>query len=105
MSDKLLEELEKQTKWLRFIAMANLKKVIEENVQTKEQRKIYSLSDGKNTTYGIAEKLLKENLKVSHMTVYNYWRRWNALGIVTPSERYHGRYKKIINLEDLGIKS
>lgn len=105
MDKDSLKELKEQTKWLRFLAFPNLKKVIEENLTTKQQREIYSLTDGKNSTNVIAKKLILEGIKVSHMTVYNYWKKWNALGIVIPSEKYSGRFKKIIDLENLDIKT
>ena len=104
MDDHIIKELREQTKWLRFLALPNLKKTIEENLQTKEQRKIYSLTDGKNSTYEIAKKLSMEGIKVSHMTIYNYWKKWGVLGLVIPSEKYSGRFENIINLEDLDIK-
>jgi len=104
MNDDILKELKNQTKWLRFLALPGMKKTIEDNLKTKEQKGIYNLSDGTNSTNDIAKKILAEGLKVSHMTVYNYWKRWFALGIVIPSEKYSGRFEKIINLEDLDIK-
>jgi len=104
MNEKLLKELKEQTKWLRFLALPNLKKIIEENLQTKEQRKIYSLTDGRNSTYEISKKLSVKGIKVSHMTIYNYWKKWSALGLVTHSEKYSGRFENIVNLEDLDIK-
>lgn len=104
MDKDALKELKEQTKWLRFLALQDLKKVIKENLTTKEQKRIYSLSDGKNSTYEIAKKLILDGIKVSHTTIHNYWKKWNALGIVIPSEKYSGRLEKIIDLEDLDIK-
>lgn len=104
MDENILKELKEQTKWLRFLALPNLKKVVEENLPTKEMQKIYSLTDGKNSTYEISKKLSVEGIKVSHMTIYNYWKKWNVLGIVIPSEKYSGRLEKIVDLEDLDIK-
>lgn len=104
MNEEILKELKEQTKWLRFLALPNLKKIIEENLQTKEQRKIYSLTDGKNSTYEISKKLSIEGIKVSHMTIYNYWKKWSVLGLVIPSEKYSARPENIIDLEDLDIR-
>jgi predicted transcriptional regulator len=104
MNDDILEELKEQTKWLRFLAIPQLKKLMEETLITKEQKRIYDLSDGNVSTQSIQKKLLAEGLKVSHMTVYNYWRRWNALGLVIPSEKYAGRFEKIISLQQLNIE-
>ena len=103
-SEEILKELKEQTKWIRFLALPSMKKTVEENIKTKEQKRIYDLSDGKNSTNDISKKLLAEGIKVSHMTVYNYWKRWFALGLVVPSKKYPGRFEKIINLSDLDIK-
>ena len=104
MNDDILEELKEQTKWLRFLAVPQLKKLVEQTLSTKEQKRIYDLSNGKDSTHGISKKLLAEGIKVSHMTVYNYWKRWFALGLVIPSEKYAGRFEKIISLQDLNIE-
>jgi transposase len=104
MNDKILEELKEQSKWLRFLAFSSLKNILEKSLETKEQKMIYELSDGKNSTNDIAKKLKNRGVKVSHMTVYNYWRKWYSLGIVEPSEKYSGRYQKIVSLEVFNIK-
>jgi len=103
MDQDVLKELKEQTKWLRFLALPGMRKTFEENIITKEQKRIYDLSNGKNSTNDISKKLHEEDLKVSHMTVYNYWKRWFALGIVIPSKNYSGRFEKIIDLGDLNI--
>lgn len=100
----LLKELKEQTKWLKFLALPQLKEIIEKTLTTKELRRIYDLSDGKNSTRDIAEKLSKEEMEVGHVKVYRNWKKWFTWGIVIPSEKYSGRYRKIINLEDLGIE-
>ena len=104
MDEEILKELKEQTKWLRFLAFSGLKKTIEENLSTNAHRKIYSLSDGKNSTKEIVKKLSIEGIKISHMTVYNYWKKWSVIGIVIPSEKYSGRFEKIVDLEELDIK-
>ena len=76
---------------------------MEENIKTEEQKKIYDMSDGKNSTNEISKKLAEQNIQISHMTVYNYWKRWYALGTIKESER-SGRFEKIVDLEDLNIK-
>lgn len=102
--EEVLEELKEQTKWIKFLALSQLKKAVQETLTTKEQKRIYELSDGLNSTNEISKKLLAEGIRVSHMTVYNYWRRWASLGIVVPSEKYPGRFEKIISLGNLNIK-
>ena len=107
MNDDILKELKEQTKWLRILASPNLpiiKKTIEENLTTKEQKRIYDLSDGKNSLKDIEKKLKAKGIKVSHVTVYNYWKKWVALGLVIKSGEQVGRFEKIIDLADLNIK-
>ena len=104
MENDILKELKEQTKWLRLLAFSNLKNVIEENLSTKALKRLYSLSDGKNSSHKIERILTIEGYRLSHVTVLNYWKKWNALGIVAQSEKYKGRFKKIIELQDLDIK-
>ena len=104
MDEEILKELKEQTRWLRFLALPSMRKTIEDNLTTKEQKRIYQLSDGANSTNAIAKKLLSEGIKVSHMTVYNYWKKWSALGLVIPSKKYRGRFEKIIDLSDLDMQ-
>ncbi len=52
----------------------------------------------------IVEELKKTNINLTHATVANMWKRWAILGIVEPSERYQGRFKKITSLESLGVE-
>jgi len=104
MNEKILNELKEQTKWLRVLAIFRLKEIIKEFLITKEQKRIYELSDGKNSTRDIAKKLLAEGIKISHQTVANYWKKWSTVGLVIPSEKYPGRFEKVISLKDLEIE-
>ena len=60
----MLKELKEQTKWLKFLALDKIRKVIEESVKTKEQKAIYSLSDVVNSTNNIASLLAKNGIKI-----------------------------------------
>ena len=91
----LLSEL---LRWTKFQGMIKLKEVILLNVKTENEKKIYELSNGK-TTVEIAGLV-----GVSHVTVYNYWQRWSKTGIVEPSNKYKGRYERMVSLLDLGIE-
>ncbi|TKJ17586.1 hypothetical protein CEE44_03570 [Candidatus Woesearchaeota archaeon B3_Woes] len=103
MNNDIIKELKKQNKWLRFLAFNSLRGILRSSLENNEQKRIYQLSDGKNSTNEISKKLQEEGIKISHMTVYNYWKRWNALGIVEPSEKYSGRFKKIVNLDNFNL--
>lgn len=101
---EILSELKEQTKWLKFLVLPKLKKIIQETLVNKEQKIIYELSDGINSTHEISKKLSEENIEASHMKVLRYWGAWASLGIVIPSKNYTGRYVKIISLKDLDIE-
>jgi hypothetical protein len=104
MNEEILKELKEQTKWLKFLALPSMRKTVEDNLTTKEQKRIYQLTDGVNSTYVIAKKLGAEGMKVSHMTVHNYWKKWFSLGLVIPSKRFSGRSEKVVDLLDLDTK-
>ena len=104
MYEEVLRELKEHTKWLRFLALPELRRTVQENLKTKEQKRIFELSDGKNSSYDISTRLSQEGIKVSDDTVRNYWKRWFDLGIVIPSDRYSGRFGKMIGLEGLAVK-
>ena len=99
-TNKLLKEI---IKWQRILALPILKETIGQSINTKEQKKIYELTDGSLSTNEISKKLHNDGIKASHMTVYNYWKRWYALGLVEPSEEYSGRFKKIVEISDLNL--
>ncbi|MBN8585869.1 MAG: hypothetical protein J0M37_12315 [Ignavibacteria bacterium] len=103
MNTEILRELKEQTKWLRFLSLPGLKDTIKNTICSKEQKRIFELTDGKLSTNDISKKLQQEGVKASHMTVYNYWKRWYAIGLVEPSEEYTGRFKKIVELSDLNL--
>lgn len=86
----ILEELKTQTMWLKAIALWALKDVIQEELESPQDRKIFELSDGERTTREIAKAT-----GVSFQTIAGKWKRWASLGLVTEGEKRKGRYKKI----------
>lgn len=103
MTNEILQELKEQTKWLRFLSLPGLKDAVDRYIKTDDQRMIYGLSDGDKSTNDISKALKSKGMMVSHMTVYNYWKRWYALGLVVPSKKYSGRFQRIIDLADLNL--
>ena len=92
-TNDILEELKTQTALLRAMAIQTLKDVIQDELKSVRDKKIFELSDGQRTTREIA-KLAGG----SFQTVAQKWKRWSTLGLVTESESRKGRYKKIISL-------
>jgi len=103
MNDEILKELKDQTKWLKFLALPKLKEILESFLDSDLKRRIYNLSDGEKSSHQVVEELEKKGLKVSDQTVRNYWKNWSSIGIVVQSDKHEARYKKIINLDEIGI--
>jgi hypothetical protein len=105
MSDELKtlksieSKLDQLLKWTRFAGMQQLRTILTQNLTKDREMLIYELSDGKRSTREIAALL---GIK-SHVTVANYWKKWSVLGIVEPSEKYPGRFRKVCSLKEVGL--
>lgn len=87
-------------RWARVAAISLIASRIDQELALEPQKLlVYHLSDGENSSRDIAS-IVKS---VSHMTVTNYWKNWARIGIVEPSPSRKGRWRKIIELEELGI--
>ncbi len=98
--NEIISLLKELVKWTKFQAWGKVKDVLISILDDNEKKKIYHLSNGKNSSRSIAE-----NVAVSYSTIQNYWNNWANFNIVEPiSVRGGGlRYKKMFNLEDFGI--
>lgn len=102
---RIYDELKEIKYWVKLSGLPVLRRAVQENVRDDESKLIYELSDGKRSTREIAEELRKAGKEITHSTVANMWKRWIVAGIVEPSERYQGRFRKIATLESLGIEA
>ena len=107
---KILNEILKISKqlteikfWLKLSGLPALNRAISENLRTDEDKLVYEFSDGNRSTREIVSELKKTGRSITHATVANMWQRWAAVGLVTPSKNYKGRFMKMISLESLGI--
>jgi len=73
-------------------------------LKTDEEKTIYSLSNGVNSSYDIA-KIMGANDTVRRK-ISDYWDKWEKAGIGEPqsSSGRGNRFKYSFNLEDFGIK-
>jgi hypothetical protein len=92
-------KLDQLLKWTRFAGMQQLRTILSQNLTTDTEMLIYELSDGERSTREIAGL----SGVGSNATVANYWRKWSKLGIVEPSEKRQGRFKRICSLEEVGL--
>ena len=101
---RIADELGEMKVWLKLAGLPNLQREINSNLKSDEEKIVYELSDGKRSTRDISNELKKRGRSLTHVTVANMWKRWAAVGLVAPSEKYQGRFKKIIALESLNIE-
>lgn len=86
-------------KWTRFAGMQQLRTILAQNLTTDTEMLIYELSDGERGTREVAAL----SSVGSNATVANYWRKWSRLGIVEPSEKRQGGFRRICSLEEVGL--
>ena len=100
-NDQIIELLKELVKWTKFQAWGKVKDVLLGVLDDNEKKRIYHLSDGKQSSRKIAE-----NVSVSRSTIVKYWNDWANSNIVEPIPVKGGglRYKKMFNLEDFGIE-
>lgn len=96
--DEVKDLLQEILRWLKFLGWKRAGEVLAETLKTENERLMYQQSDGKSTIE------VAKIAKVSHVTVYKYWQKWAAAGIVKPFEGYKGRYERAFSLEDFGIE-
>lgn len=96
--------LSESLKWIKFSGSKEVKSVLESNVQSEDEKMIYSLSDGTNSSYEIA-KIMGANDTVRRK-ISDYWDKWEkaGLGEPKPSQGKGNRFKRSFDLEDFGIK-
>jgi len=98
--EQIIELLKELVKWTKFQAWGKVKDVLLSVLDDDEKKKIYHLSDGKNSSRKIADKIVGGKDKV-----IRHWSEWANFNIVEPIPVKGGglRYKKIFSLEDFGI--
>ncbi|MBI2176068.1 hypothetical protein HYU40_01805 [Candidatus Woesearchaeota archaeon] len=98
-TDEIIQLLQEQLKWQRFEGKLKLKEILIATLRSDKEKKIYESSDGRSTNEVAAE------VGVSNVTIYNYWQKWSKLGILIPSNKYKGRYQRMVSLEEVGIET
>lgn len=88
-------------KWIKISGMKEVKILLETQLQNDSKKLIYQLSDGTKGTQEIAKTVGG----ISHMSVANYWKAWEKVGLGEPITAMGGkRFKRSFDLEDFGIK-
>lgn len=99
--ERIIELLEELVKWTKVRSIPEVKKMLEELVKTPEEKRAYTISDGKKTTREVAEITQTNKNSISKS-----WRKWIKSGIAQPIEVKGGgkKARSIFSLEDFGIK-
>lgn len=97
--DDILIVLKDLLKWSKFQGLPQFKKLVSDTLKTDEDKILYELSDGINSTRDI-ERIAK----ISKSTVGYQWKKWLKIGIVTESTKFEGRMKHLASLEEIGIE-
>jgi DNA-binding transcriptional ArsR family regulator len=95
-TDLLLAELREQTKWLRFLALRELRTTLEAELVSGSERRAYEATDGERTSREVASAA-----GVSQATVSRWWSRWQNRGIVETDPR--GRSRRLASLTAIGL--
>lgn len=96
--DEIIVLLKEILKWTKFQGMQNLKKILEDTLESDSERIAYHLSDGRPP----AE--IAKLSGVSDQTIRNWWKQWYPMGLIEPAPTWKGRFRKVFSLEDLGIE-
>jgi len=100
MLSKVLDRLDEVIVWLRLQGLPRIRGLLVTEMNTDAKRIAYQMTDGEHSRREVA------NLAgVSDDSVQNWWERWYQMGLLTGSERYKGRPRRVISLEELGIRS
>lgn len=98
--DTIIEKLNEISKWTKFQGLDKFKQTLLVSLKTDNERAAYELSDGVKTTREIAKEIGIN----SKSTIVAYWQKWNKLGIVDESQKFTGRMKHLVSLEEVGIE-
>lgn len=97
--DRVVDLLEELVKWTKVMSIPKVRTVLEEILQTPEERVAYQQSDGKPS------KEIAELANVSYVTVTKWWKRWIKAGVAEPiSARGGERARRVFSLEDFGLE-
>ena len=96
--ESVISELREQTKWLRFLALQQLRPALNELLPSKTERLAYDASNGMRTSRDVAA-----HANVSQATISRWWNKWAARGLGSVDDR--GRFQHLSELASVGIEN
>ena len=98
VEEDLLRAVGETNRWLRIMALPILREKLTEELDKPELRRIYQESDGRPI------RDVGKAAGVSHTTVQRHWQVWAAQALMEPTA-VGGRYRKIIDLREVGLET
>lgn len=95
--DELLAVEREQLRWLRFLALKQVREAVAATLRTTAERTAFDLSDGR------AGKDVAAGAGVSAASVSGWWKKWRAAGIAFEGEGR--RTVHIAGLVELGLSA
>lgn len=95
--DELLEAARETNRWLRILALPALRDKLAAELTKPGLKRVYQESDGRQI------REVATSAKVGSSTVHRNWQAWAAQGLLEPTE-VPGRFRKIVDLRDVGLE-
>jgi len=96
---QILATMKELLRWVKFSSRQEVRQFLETTLEPGLDRAIYQASIHKRTGRDVAKVLRLQ----SHMAVHRRWNNWAPMGLVEPYPEQKGRYRRIFDLEELGI--
>ena len=96
--DKILDRLTEISKWTKLQGLEKFSQIALSVLKSNEEKIAFELSNGIRSANEISSQS-----GIAKSTITNYWRKWAKSGIVEESEKFSGRMKHIVSLEEAGI--
>lgn len=94
---KMIELLTDIARSTRFTAIRAARDIASQALQKDSEKLVYHYSDGRTSTE------VAKLSGLSDFTIRSYWKKWNSMGIVSPSPKFKGRFERMFSLDDFGI--
>ena len=97
--DKILNALQEISKWTKLQGLERFSQIAPSVLKSDEEKIAFELSNGIRSVREIAAET-----GIAKSTIAAYWRKWVKSGIVEESEKYSGRMRHLVSLEEVGIE-
>jgi len=97
--DKILNSLQEISKWTKLQGLEKFSQIVPRVLKSDGEKTVFEFSNGIRSAKEIADET-----KIAKSTITAYWRKWVKSGIVEESEKYPGRMRHLVSLDEVGIE-